>query len=76
MEQIHALLGSDKPWAQQRAQLAIDLVNQFQTGEISGDEYKELLADLVNTDALDEEADDLETRTALVEAVNALSLFA
>ena len=76
MEELHALLASDKPWAQERAQIAIDLVNQFQTGEISGDEYKALLEDLVNADALDAEADDLETKTMLVTAVNAVSMFA
>jgi hypothetical protein len=76
MEQLQALLGSDKPWARERAQLAIDLLNQFQTGQISGDEYKELLEDIIRTDALDAEADDLETKTALVEGVNAIMMFA
>tara|TARA_B110000503_G_C6798254_1_gene270043 strand:+ start:229 stop:459 length:231 start_codon:yes stop_codon:yes gene_type:complete len=76
MEQLQALLGSDKPWAQERAQLAIDLLNQFQTGEISGDEYKELLEDIIRTDVLDSEADDLETKTALVEGINAIMMFA
>lgn len=76
MEQLQELLTSDKAWAQQRAQLAIDLLNQFQTGEISGSEYKELLEDLVRTDALDAEADDLDTKTALVAGVNALMMLA
>ena len=76
MEQLQALLGSDKPWAQERAQLAIDLLTQFQTGEISGDEYKELLEDIIRTDVLDSEADDLETKTALVEGINAIMMFA
>jgi|AntAceMinimDraft_1070359.scaffolds.fasta_scaffold01333_22 hypothetical protein len=76
MEQLQALLVSDKPWAQERAQLAIDLLNQFQTGQISNDEYKELLEDIVRTDALDSEADDLETKTALVEGVNAIMMLA
>ena len=76
MEQLQALLASDKPWAQERAQLAIDLLTQFQTGEISGDEYKELLEDIIRTDVLDSEADDLETKTALVEGVNAIMMLA
>lgn len=76
METIQALLTSDKVWAQQRAQLAIDLLTQFQTGQISGDEYKELLQDLVRTDALDAEADDLDTKSALVAGINALSMLA
>ena len=76
MEQLQALLASDKPWAQERAQLAIDLLTQFQTGEISGDEYKELLEDIIRTDVLDSEADDLETKTALVEGVNAIIMLA
>ncbi len=76
MEQLHALLNSDKEWARQRAQLAIDLVNSFQTGQISGEEYQALLQDLINTDTLNAEADDLETKTMLVQAVNAVSMFA
>lgn len=76
MEQLHALLNSDKEWARQRAQLAIDLVNSFQTGRISGEEYQALLQDLINTDTLNAEADDLETKTMLVQAVNAVSMFA
>lgn len=76
MEELQSLLASDKPWAQERAQIAIDLVSQFQTGQISGDEYKALLEDLVNADTLDAEADDLETKTMLVTAVNAVSMLA
>lgn len=72
MEQIQALLGSDRPWAQQRAQLAIDILAQYQSQQISHDEYQELLQDLVRTDVLDSEADDIETKTMLISGVNAM----
>lgn len=56
-------------WASTRARLALDIADQHAAGEISADEMKELLEDLVRTDALEEEAGDMETRALLVTAV-------
>jgi hypothetical protein len=69
MTDLDQLLHSDKPWVQQRAQMALEIVNQRQTGQISGDEARELLADLVRTDVLEAEADDLQMKTFLVTAI-------
>jgi polyhydroxyalkanoate synthesis regulator phasin len=44
-------------------------MNARQRGEISQDEARELLEDLVRTDRLDAEADCVETRTMLVNCV-------
>jgi polyhydroxyalkanoate synthesis regulator phasin len=73
MTDLDQLLASPRPWAQQRAQLALDIVNQRQRGEISQDEARELIEDLARTDVLDREADCLETRTQLVSALYLLS---
>lgn len=73
MSDIYKLAQSDKPWAAQRAQMALELQAQHARGDITNDEYKELLEDLVRTDVLDAEADDMHTKTMLVYAVYGLA---
>jgi phage tail tape-measure protein len=70
---LYQLAQSDKPWVAQRAQLALQLQEQYAQGSISTDEYKELLEDLVRTDVLDSEADDMHTKTMLVYAIYGLA---
>lgn len=60
-------------WTSQRARLALDIADQHAAGDISTDEMKELLEDLVRTDILEEEAGDMATRALLVTAVMGLS---
>jgi hypothetical protein len=72
MQELQALLGCGRPWAEQRAQMALQLSEAYSTGQISPDEYKELLQDLVRTDALDSEADDMAVKAMLVTGVYAL----
>ena len=69
MQDIDQLIQSDKPWAAQRAQMALAIMNQAQMGQISRDEARELLEDLVRTDALEAEADDMQTKAMLVTAI-------
>lgn len=69
IEQLQALAGCNRPWAANRAQMALQMCQAVQTGELSESEFKELMADLVRMDKLNEEADDLETKTMLVTAV-------
>lgn len=73
IEQLQALAGSNRPWAAQRATLALQMCNALQNGELSESEFKELMADLVRMDKLNEEADDIETKTLLVTAVYAVA---
>ena len=68
-EQLQQLAACGRPWAEQRAQTALQIAEAFQAGEISESEYQELMADLVRADRLDEEADDLDVTSALVSAV-------
>jgi polyhydroxyalkanoate synthesis regulator phasin len=60
-------------WAAERAQTALLIAQAFGKGQIEEDEYKELMLDLVRSDKLDEEADDLEMKTMLVTAVYAVA---
>lgn len=70
-EVLHQLASSDKAWAAGRAQIALDLATQYHNQQLSESEYAELMQDLVRSDVLDSEADDLEIKTALVTAVYA-----
>lgn len=69
MEQLKALAQCGRPWAEARAQMALDIQSQLQAGAISADEAQELLEDLIRGDRLDAEADDLDTKNLLVSCV-------
>jgi len=73
MQELYNIANCNKPWAAQRAQYAIQLHDALQAGQVSADEYKALLEDLVRTDKLDSEADDIELKTMLVQSVWLLS---
>lgn len=75
LEDLQKLLNCGKPWAAKRASIAKDLIEQYKSGELSEDEYKELLADLVATDKLNSEADDLNTKTMLIGCIKAAMKF-
>ena len=68
-EQLQQLAACGRPWAEQRAQTALRLAEAYYAREISPSEYQELMEDLVRTDQLDSEADDLELKNYLVSAV-------
>ena len=73
MHQLLELAGSNKGWVSERAQMALMLREQFNSECINASEYNELVMDLIRTDKLDAEADDLELKTALVTAIYAIS---
>lgn len=56
-------------WVRERAEIAIVLMDQLDSGGLDPSEYQELMLDLVRSDRLDAEADDLETKTMLVTAI-------
>lgn len=67
------LAGCGLPWAEQRAQMALQIAEANQRGEISADEARALLEDLVNTDKLNEEATNAEARSMLVFGVTQIA---
>lgn len=69
IEQLHFLAGCGRPWAEERARWALQLTEQLQQGQISESEYQELMADLVRSDRLEAEADDLDLKNMLVSTV-------
>ena len=68
-EQLQQLAACGRPWAEQRAQTALQIAEAYYRREISDSEYQELMSDLVRADRLDAEADDLDVKSALVSAV-------
>jgi polyhydroxyalkanoate synthesis regulator phasin len=70
---LKQLADSGPGWAAERAQTALLIAQAYGKGQLEEDEFKELMLDLVRTDKLDEEADDLETKTMLVTAVYAVA---
>ena len=57
MEQLKELLTSSD-WAAKRAQIAIKITEEYNSGQMSADEYAELLNDLKNTDKLNLQAEE------------------
>lgn len=69
MEQLQWLTQCGRPWAESRARIALEITEAFNQGQISNEEYAELMMDVIRSDKLDEEADDLDTKSFLVMAV-------
>lgn len=72
MSALDELLGSNYPWAAQRAQDAINIQTAVNAKQILPDQAKELLQNLIDTDGLNKEANDFTTRTKLVNAITDL----
>ena len=72
MQELLQCLNSGKGWAAERAQIALQINEALQQGQINPSEAKELLEDLIRTDKLDSEADDIEIKTMLVTGIYAI----
>ena len=68
------LAGCGLPWAETRAQMALQIAEANQSGQISADEARALLEDLVNTDKLNEEATNAEARGMLVFGITQIAM--
>ena len=69
IEQLQFLSTCGRPWAEQRAEMALAITSAFQSQEISESEYQALMADLINSDKLNAEADDMDIKNMLVSCV-------
>jgi polyhydroxyalkanoate synthesis regulator phasin len=63
---LHEVINSGQPWAAERAQYALQIAEALQNGQISQDEARALLEDLINTEKLEAAGADLQLRAALV----------
>lgn len=73
LETLRSITGSDRPWASERAAMALAIIEQAQRGEISTEEYTELMLDLARLDSLELAAEDIELKTALVTAITVVA---
>jgi hypothetical protein len=68
-EQLQFLSTCGRPWAEQRAQFALQITEAMEQQQISQEEYSALMADLINSDRLNAEADDMDIKNMLVSCV-------
>ena len=69
IEQLQQLAQCGRPWAEQRAQFALEITEALHRRDISESEYQALMADLINSDKLNSEADDQEVKNLLVSCI-------
>jgi polyhydroxyalkanoate synthesis regulator phasin len=63
---LHEVINSGQTWAADRAAMALQVHEALSQGQMSQDEAREILNDLINTEKLDSEATDMQIRAALV----------
>jgi hypothetical protein len=68
-EQLQWLASCGRPWAEERAAIAIQMTLQLNAGAITESEYQELMQDLINSDKLNECADDQDVKNLLVSCI-------
>ena len=68
-EQLQAIMSSDRPWAAERAEMALAIMQQYEGGGLELEEYQELMRDLVRSDLLNAQADDQDLKNLLVSCV-------
>ena len=69
IDQLKFLSSCGRPWAEQRAQMALEITGALQRKEISESEYQALMADLIQSDKLNAEADDMDVKNLLVSCI-------
>lgn len=66
---LNDIINSGNSWAAERAQYAVQVSEAVATGQLSVEEGRAILADLIRTENLEESAANAEIRAALVELV-------
>jgi hypothetical protein len=69
LEQLQWLASCGRPWAEERAEIAIQMTLQLGAGAITESEYQELMQDLINSDKLNACADDQDVKNLLVSCI-------
>jgi hypothetical protein len=68
-EQLQQIISSGKPWAVERATMALAMTEALERGELALEEYQELMRDLIRSDILNSQADDQDLKNLLVSCV-------
>jgi polyhydroxyalkanoate synthesis regulator phasin len=72
MSTLSELVNGSNQWAAERAQYAMEVHSAVGAGQLSPSEAKEILANLISTEQLEEAAADQQARAALVFGVTQL----
>lgn len=66
MSVLVEVMHSGQPWAAERAQMALQIHEALQTGQIHPDEARAILEDLINTEKLEADGADIQLKATLV----------
>lgn len=72
LEGLKSVASCGHDWAEKKAQVVIELDEQYRLGNIDKDEYKELLEDIIRTDELDDASYDMEVKGMLIAGVSGI----
>lgn len=76
MEELYALMENGDDWAKEKASIALSICDAYARNDITEDEYRELLQDMVRSGEIEAEATSLEMATMVIQAINAASMLA
>ena len=66
---LKELAQDDRSWVSERASLALQMLDQHEGGGLDEFEFQDIMNRIVASSDLDREADDIDTKAALVTAV-------
>jgi hypothetical protein len=72
MDELQKLVGCGTSWAEEKALLVMELTDNYKSGALTAEEYKELLTDISNMDIVSGTSADLEFKSMLVAGISAL----
>lgn len=65
---------STDSWVSEKALLAVQLESMYTANELTRSEYKELLEDIVRTDAIADQGDDIQLKSDFIQAINIIAM--
>jgi polyhydroxyalkanoate synthesis regulator phasin len=68
-DQLEEIIGTEDDWAVERAKLAQGLIKEAEAGDITMDEYRELMEDLIRTDEVEKASSNIEIKSMVVGAI-------
>ena len=70
MSELSDLVNSNQTWAADRAKMAIEIQEGVKSGDLSSEEAKELLENLIEAEQLESDSTDVQVRAAVVKAIS------
>jgi len=68
-DQLEEIIGTEDDWAVERAKLAQGLIKEAEAGDITMDEYRELMEDLIRADEVEKASSNIEIKSMVVGAI-------